>query len=298
MQEPDQKKQRTILVVDDEEDILFMLVSRLQHAGYHVVSTSRSTEAYDLVREVRPDIILTDIMMPGVSGTQLKARLEAEPSTRDIPVIFLTSLSTVSDKVAGLRLGADDYITKPYDKTELLARVEAALNRRDMYRSMSMTDALTGLYNARYYLDEMPKHIYMAKRYHRTFSCAIVDVNRLKLINDTYGHVAGDCAIKAVADILRNELRPVDTVVRYGGDEFVIIFPDTKKESCINALERIKELISRDPIPCEAAGHALSLSVSAGVVEYNDSISDALEMFKLADAAMYADKKEAHEREQ
>lgn len=282
--------QARILVVDDEPDFLKITSLRLESAGYEVTTSGDYAGAFRSIRDKAPDLILLDVMMPGADGFEVKERLNLESSTAKIPVIFLTAKDMAPDKIRAYKLGTDDYITKPYDPEELITRIEAVLKRKRHYEEISMTDALTGLRNTNYFKMQMKTFFAIAKRYGQIFSLAIVDIDNLKKINDTHGHIAGDSALKGFAQTARKVLREADIITRYGGDEFAIILPGVGRDAATKAIERLKADIALKRFPCEALGVDISCSISAGVAEYGRQMKDENALFAAADAKMYADK--------
>ena len=271
---------KTILVVDDEPDILAVTSKRLEVSGYEVMTARNYAEALDSARKKTPDLILLDVMMPGIDGFEVKERFNKDASLADIPVIFLTAREATQDKMKGFKLGIDDYITKPYDPRELLARVDSALKRREHYVEISMTDGLTGLYNIYFFKKQIKEFFAIAKRYKQVFSVALIDVDGLKKTNDTYGHIAGDRILKNLSAAAKKVLREADIITRYGGDEFAVILPNVNESQAKTAIERLKS---------EIGGETFSISV--GIAEYKDSFKSEDELFALADARMYDDKR-------
>ena len=185
----------------------------------------------------------------------------------------------------------EDYITKPFDSEELLARIEAALKRRALYEEIAMTDGLTGLYNARFFNKELSIFFQMAKRYNKDFSVVILDVNNLKAINDAHGHSTGDAVLKKVGDILKKSLRSSDIITRYGGDEFAVIMPESNENMAAMAIARIHVMIKDSLFVSEETGVKVFFSVSTGAAAYSDSFEKESQVFELADANMYKNKR-------
>ena len=280
-----------ILIVDDEPDNLTVTMTRLETSGYEVVTARDCAEAFKAIREKNPNLILLDVMMPSVDGFEVKDRLNKDTSTAGIPVIFLTAKNGLQDKIKGLKLGVDDYITRPYNPEELLARIASALDRRKFYEKISMTDGLTGLYNVHFFKKQINTFFAIAKRYNQIFSLALIDIDDFKKINDTYGHIAGDCMLKNFSSIATKVLREADIITRYGGDEFAVILPSVNQEQAKRAIERLKNEIGGKTFSYDGSDANISFSISVGIAEYDYSFKNEDEVFKLADARMYENKR-------
>src|SRR4051812_39632576 len=225
-----------ILVADDEPVNLALIKRRLEWEDYHVETAQDGGEAVEAAKRVLPDLVILDVMMPVLDGLGACRLLKEDPSTRDIPVIFLSALDDTDTKVNGLSLGANDYISKPFRVEELLARVAVAIRlkrERDLLQEsaeelrrraeaaseMSMTDALTGLLN-RYGLQRaLQRELSEARRYTRPLSCLLLDIDYFKSVNDTHGHAAGDAALMQAARVLTESVRGSGGLWRYGGGE-------------------------------------------------------------------------------
>ncbi len=281
-----------IMIVDDELDIAEGLSRILTKAGYAVRVAHDGAEALTYASRFMPDLIVLDIMMPNLDGKSVKIALSRNPKTAEIPVIFLSAKGTPEDKVEGLELQADDYITKPFEISELVARIQTALERRRHYEAMIMRDGLTGLENFQSFKKQIEVLFHIAKRYNRLFSLAVLDVDNLKAINDAYGHQAGDSAIKLVADTMKEAFREADILIRYGGDEFVVLFPECGMEHATHALERFHELLGQKSLSLgvETATANMKVTVSAGLACYDQDIVNGPELFNRADADMYRHK--------
>ncbi|MCM8775410.1 MAG: diguanylate cyclase [Candidatus Omnitrophica bacterium] len=279
-----------ILVVDDEQDIAVILKKRLSDAGYSVNIAQGGQEALNKAGEILPDLIILDVMMPEMDGLEVKAHLNEDPLTAHIPVIFLTAKASVQDKVAGFRLRGDDYVVKPFDTEELLARVDVVIHRKKGYEMLSMQDGLTGLANASYFQKQLEVYFAMAKRYRRVFCLAMIDIDDFKKINDIYGHHMGDQVLKEIAERIRSVFRAVDITARYGGDEFAVILQENDEDQASVALSRLKTCIEREPFSIGNQGKKIQVTVSAGIAAYENHFTAASEIFESADKKMYLEK--------
>jgi diguanylate cyclase (GGDEF)-like protein len=283
------------MLVEDDAAVSGLLEARLGAAGYSVVTFTSAVEALAALARETPALVLMDIGLPGLDGVEACRRVASEYP--DVPVVLITSRAEVEDRVMGLEAGARDYISKPFASRELLARVkvilrEAALRETAQQRvkaleSLALIDPLTRVSNRRYlelrYAEELTRSV----RYARPISCLMLDVDDFKAINDTHGHSAGDSVLVAIADLLQRSLRAVDTLVRYGGEEFVIVMPETELSGALAAANRIRLQVAS----AEIGPHGLRVTVSIGAAT---GATDDL-LFR-ADQAMYIAKRAGKNR--
>lgn len=288
------KERRKILLVDDEEDIQKVIGRRLDKAGFEVLVASSGAEAITTTEKELPDLVLLDIGLPDMDGIEVCKRIKKHEFISGVPIIFFSARDKVDEKIKGLRQGVHDYITKPIDHRELLARIEAVLKISRHYREISLTDDLTGLYNYNFFEEQFTHYFDLAKRYQRVSSLVICDVDNFKQINDNYGHLLGNMVLKEVSDRIKNAVRKVDIVVRYGGDEFAIILPETDYERASEVLERLKNAVSGIELNYKGRAIAIKASLSFGLATYKADIKTKEEFFNIADKNMYADKKAKH----
>lgn len=281
----------TIMIIDDEPDLAAVLEKRLSDAGFRVSMFGEGAEAISKLKGVMPDLILLDIMMPGMNGLEVKKLLNAEKETSEIPVIFLSSRADVQSKIDGLKLRAEDYVTKPYDFPELLARIDAAIVRKRHFDQIAMTDALTGLQNVYAFRSKLELFFDIAQRYGRVFSMSMIDVDDFKKINDTYGHSAGDEVLKIVAETMRRVFRKPDVLIRYGGDEFVILLPESNDLQASSAISRLKRGLEENEIGI-GGDREIRISISVGIATYRKGLRSSDELFEEADKKMYEDKQQ------
>lgn len=283
---------RRVLAIDDSPDIHALLRARLRGEDVEVHSATSGREGISLARELRPDLVLLDVDLGDETGFDVIQALKAEPDTADLLVIFLTGHMDVATKVRGLDLGAIDYVTKPFEPTELRARVRAALrigHLLGLLATRAQLDGLTGLWNRRFFDDRLAAQLAGAARARRPLSMVIADVDRFKGINDTYGHPFGDRVLQAVGESLAGHVRLGDLVCRLGGEEFGIILPDTTPEDAIHAAERLRAAVRatvitgpRGPVPVTA-----SFGV-AGCIPGPDLTP--VQLYTAADEGLYAAK--------
>jgi diguanylate cyclase (GGDEF)-like protein len=282
---------KRILVVDDNADMRRMLRYRLSLAGYAVTEAASGEEMLRKVKDVVPDLIILDIVMPGMDGMAAKIKMNEDPDLARVPVIFLSGKDQVGDRVSALGSGADDYITKPFESREMLARVGAILAKRGIYEKMSMTDALTGLFNRQYFQKELDKMFRLSKRYGYCFSLVMLDIDDLKMVNDGYGHLTGDIVLKETARVIKNTVRETDIAARYGGDEFMVLLPYAGKEETDKAALRLRDSLDKARVKPDGGDGELFIPASLGYAVWEPRLDSPEQLVRSADAAMYADKR-------
>lgn len=290
-----------ILIVDDAATNIEIL-NEVLGAEYDSLFAMDGATALRLAVEQEPDLILLDVVMPGLDGHEVCQRLKADPRTKGIPVIFISGLSDVADEAKGLEIGAIDYITKPFSPPIVRARVRNHLQLKryqDMLERLSVLDGLTGIANRRRF-DEAIDHEWLrARRLGTTMSLIIIDVDCFKLYNDNYGHAAGDECLKQVARVLAEGVRrPSDLVARYGGEEFVVIMPETDAAGAIVIAETLRRAVLALALPhaFSLAGDVVSVSVGGATVVPAHQAYGTDELVKLADARLYEAKNAGRNR--
>ncbi|MES9937759.1 MAG: diguanylate cyclase [Sedimenticola sp.] len=291
---PDNNPLGDILVVDDVVANVKILDTLLLEAGYAVRIATSGKAALTICEKRPPDLVLLDVMMPEVDGYEVCRRLQADEKTQDIPIIFISALNQTDDKLEGFTAGGVDFVTKPFDPPEVLARVKTHIRlvmlqrelqekNRELKR-LATTDPLTGLYNRRSFLERLRDCQKTANRYGTPCSLVMFDLDHFKAINDQHGHNAGDEVLRVTAERTRGILRDVDIAGRWGGEEFMVLAPQTELEGAIQLAERLRESLINDPI--EPAG---TVTASFGVI--CDAKCNSLEELTLGvDQALYAAK--------
>ncbi len=289
-------KSMKVLIVDDDVDALAIARLRLKQDGYIITSAGSGREGLAKARGDSPDLILLDVQMPGRSGFEVCEELKSDQELCNIPVIFLSAADDISEKVKGLDLGAVDYVTKPFDIFELRARVRAALRTKrlqDLLFMYSEVDSLTEIYNRRVLMERLHQEWNRTIRSHGVVSFIMVDIDRFKLVNDTFGHPVGDEVLLKIAYILSRSIRSGDVVGRYGGEEFgIIMVNSTAKEACIAANRYRHEI---ELAIFKSKKREFSITASFGVADSRER-NTAAELVSAADSALYQAKEAGRNR--
>lgn len=302
-----------ILIVDDVPANLELLKGHLAAEGYQVLVAHSGQEALEVVEREVPDLVLLDVVMPHMDGFEVCRRLKASTATYFVPVIMVTALDEVEYKVLGMRAGADDFVTKPFNKTELLVRIKSLLRIKHLHeqlehkireleeaqaqlREMAITDGLTGLYNYRYFKEQLSHEVDRAARHHECFSLIMLDIDHFKHYNDTHGHLAGDEVLKALARLLRDNVRKIDVAARYGGEEFALILVQTPKQASGVVARKLQALVEEFPFAHREEQPQGRLTISMGVATYPEDASSAEELIAVADRRLYRAKAQGRNR--
>jgi diguanylate cyclase (GGDEF)-like protein len=295
------------LIADDDPISRRLLEAMLAHWGYHVISCPDGETALEtLRREEDVELIILDWMMPGLSGMQVCQAVRDMPGKPYAYILLLTARDRTEDLVVALEGGADDYLTKPYKPQELKARLHAGRRILDLQRELraardalhiqATRDPLTGLLNRRAIMETLDQELARAQREATALCIAMADVDRFKSINDTHGHQAGDAVLCETARLLQHTIRPYDAVGRYGGEEFLLVFPGCDAARGLQAGNRIRERMEQATFSsCDATLCAtLSMGI-AGLSGARDAM-DAGTLLRTADAALYRAKQQGRNR--
>ena len=295
-----------ILIVDDHEDNVDLLQARLEAWGYRTSSANDGDVALRMIEQDPPDLVLLDVMMPTIDGTEVARRVKQNKALPFIPIIMQTALDATEHKVKGLDAGADDYITKPIEFAELGARVKSMLRIKRLQVELekktsqlaeantqllrvSQTDGLTQLANRRHIEERLNEMFEHSIRLNEPFSLVMTDIDKFKSVNDTYGHQAGDAVLKQFAQILLAEAREIDKVGRYGGEEFVLLLPGTVLDAGVTFAERVRKAVEAHTFTFE--GGTLKRTASFGVAGWpHPAVTHCEALVKTADDALYVAK--------
>jgi two-component system cell cycle response regulator len=291
-----------ILVADDDRLTREHTAGLLRAHGFVVETVEDGQVAVERVAQGGVDLVLLDVMMPKMGGLESCRVLKSMAREAFLPVVLVTVNSDTASRVEGLKIGADDYVCKPFDEQELLARVDAMLRIKKLHdqingaraklERVSLHDELTGLYNYRYLHSRLSEEFKRAERYHEPLGCMVVDIDQLKAHNEAAGRAAGDRIIVAVAEAIRNTVREIDVIARFGGDEFLVALPSTHFAGSVALAERLWREITEP-----RAGGSARVPVSIGVALYPSRdvrTKDAL--LRAADAALAQAKRDGGNR--
>ncbi|MCS7233302.1 MAG: diguanylate cyclase [Synergistetes bacterium] len=290
-----------ILIVDDSKLIRILLKDILQmEIKGNIDEASNGEEAITKLHNNSYDLIILDVFLPDILGIEIIDQIAALKKEW-IPIIVITSAENKEFLKEALEKGAIDYIKKPFDEIEILARVKSALRTKRLYdelkeaneklKEMAMTDELTKLYNRRYTMIILGTEFKRSKRYKNPLSVIIGDIDHFKSINDNYGHLIGDEVLRICAKLIKENTREIDVAGRYGGEEFLIILPNTTLDGAVIVAERLRRKIKEIPFKVLDKNFPIHISMSFGICSYPEKdIENEEDMLKLADEALYISK--------
>ncbi len=294
-----------IVIADDDRVAREMLATILRNAGFTVDPVEDGQDALERVGQGGVDLVLLDIVMPRLSGLEACRLLKGMTSDGFLPVVLVTVKTDTASRVEGLKIGADDYVCKPFEEQELIARVDAMLRikrlhdhvaaQRAKLERLSVHDEATGLYNYRYLHTRLAEEFKRAERYHEPFACIVVDIDHLKAQNDLGGRSVGDALITGVADAIKRCVRDVDVVARYGGEEFLVVLPSTHFAGSVTVAERIWREVLESSSEVDGKTHRATVSLGVALYPSRDvRTKDAL--LRAADAALQQAKRDGGNR--
>jgi diguanylate cyclase (GGDEF)-like protein len=293
--------QPQVLLIEACDQTTVSAADCLQREMLRVCTICTGAEGLVAARRLQPDVILLGVHLPDTDGFEVCRQLKTDPQTIAIPVIFFSSENRTSQKIRGLDLGAIDYVTKPVDEAELLARVRAALRTKhllDLLAERARLDGLTGLWNRTYFDEELAGYLRTAARRHQTVGVLMIDLDHFKSINDEHGHPVGDRVLQRIADVLRSSCRAGEVVCRYGGEEFSVIAADVTHRELRLLGERLRHLIEHQRIHLSAGVLRVTASVGAALTVATDGSTEAqaANLVAAADAQLYAAKEAGRNR--
>jgi two-component system, cell cycle response regulator len=294
----------TVLVADDDSKTREYLTKLLRSQGIEVEAVDSGQKAINRVNRGRVDLVMLDIIMPGLDGLDTCRLIKGIMRNEFLPIVLITAKTDVESRVIGLRIGADDYICKPFDERELLARVNNLLRIKRMHdlmneskariQSMSDKDELTGLFNCRYLESRVNEEFKRAERYREPLTCIMVDIDFFKEVNDQFGLDAGDAVLREMARRLLKAVREVDVVVRSGGEKFLLVLPSTNFPGALSVADRVWRSIGSNPFIINNTSKALTVSLGVAVFPSSD-IKTKDDLIKAADHALFQAKAEGRD---
>ena len=298
-----------VLIVDDLPENIHVL-AQILGSEYDISFATNGLSALKMVQTRPPSLMLLDVMMPEMDGFAVMARLQADPATRDIPVIFVTAQQGYEAETAALEAGAVDFIPRPINPSVVRARVrvQAKLLRKtrelldlsvrykkmaDDFRELSIHDPLTGLYNRNHLLPLMAAEIAHADRDNTPLSVAMLDIDHFKQINDVHGHAQGDTVLAEMGRLIQRRLRKSDTAFRYGGEEFLLVLPQTELADAYGVCNEIRQRIATQSVGGMACG---AVQLSIGIAQFLAPDCCAEQTIQRADQALYLAKNNGRNR--
>jgi len=284
-----QNERMRVLVVDDDPDFAEVVGAVLGADGIAVKHAPDARHLVELLDEVRPDLLLLDAMLPDVSGWDAIRIVRTDPEHRDVPIVFVTGRTDLQSRVAAFDAGADDYLAKPLVPEELLARVRVRLDRRRLMREMTERDPLTRLLSRRALLDALASRLSEARRHALVLSLAILDVDRFKRVNDAYGHLVGDQVLVSLGRLLDARFRLEDLRGRWGGEEFMVVFPGETAATAAGVLSRVLDEFRAIRFRSES-GEPFHVTFSAGIASFPRDGATVDALVRAADRRLYEGK--------
>jgi diguanylate cyclase (GGDEF)-like protein len=282
-----------VVIVEDESALSQFYKLTLDHAGMETRTVQDPTLLLNALSGFDPDVILMDLYMPHCSGLELAQVVRQFPAYTTVPILFLSTESRLDLQLRARHLGADDFLPKPLRPGQLISAVTSRANRYRDLKKLTDRDSLTGLLNHTNIIRTLEREVMVAARTRTPLSVAMIDIDHFKSVNDTHGHVIGDQVIVRITHMLRNRLRRIDYVGRYGGEEFAVVMPNTDPMTAMTVLDKLR--IAAQAIEHRAAAGTFRVTFSAGVAGF-PAIAEPTRLVTAADAALYRAKRGGRNR--
>jgi two-component system, cell cycle response regulator len=295
-----------VLLVEDDEKDARLIQRQLQGQPYKVQVARTGEEAVSVAQQEQVDIILLDLLLPGMDGFGVLRLLKEKEETRNIQVVALTCLSDLETKVRGIETGVDDYLTKPVNIHELRVRMNALIKKKIYLDKLqwgyhaalqsAMTDKLTGLYNGDYFRHFMDQEIKRSSRHNYPVALLMIDINDFKQINDTRGPLAGDEVLKGIGALFRDNIREIDLGARFGGGEFAVVLPHVDRSTAVSVGRRLNHILEKHAFPAQDGEPGIKMTVSIGISVFPTDASSLEELTRNADNALHRAQQEGKNR--
>lgn len=292
--EPRNENVPLIQLIDDDVSMLILLKDAMEEMGWMVLANTDPIKATDQYFDMRPDCLIIDINLPRKNGFQLLEDIQRHTNKKFVPKIMISIQNDKQTRIQAYKMGADDFIEKPIDLEEFLAKMERHLERKKIFDQSVLIDELTQVYNRKFLQDTMKKSLNELKRGGKCFTLAVLDLDFFKKVNDTYGHVTGDRVLIAFAQFLKENVRSTDTVFRFGGEEFIILLPSATDLEAKEVLTRLLKEFSQKTFT--ENGSDFSVTFSSGVFMVKDPEITMEDAIKIADSALYEAKNNGRAR--
>jgi diguanylate cyclase (GGDEF)-like protein len=282
-----------ILVIDDDPFSAALVDHCLRGAGFVSSYCCEAAKSLKVIEEEMPDLIVMDVAMPEIDGFELCRRIRRHPAMQFTPIIFVTRKDDLEQRVRGLEVGANDYICKPFEPRELVARVRSHLVRLANLREMAIRDGLTRCFNHKFFRMRLDQEVARARRYDHGLAVAMLDVDHFKAINDSFGHMTGDVVLAHLANLVMAALRATDVVARYGGEEFAVCMVHAGAKEAQIVCERLRERVAAHEFSATSLDDTqkrVPVTVSIGIAEYVNKNDTWMSLVQRADRALYAAK--------
>jgi two-component system, cell cycle response regulator len=283
-----------IQIIDDDVSMLILLKEALEAKGWMVITNTEPEKAVSQYYDLQPDCLVIDVDLPAKNGFQLLEDIQQHNNKQFIPKVITSIQNDRKTRMDAYEMGADDFIEKPIDIEEFIVRINRQLQRKQIFDQSVLIDELTQVYNRRFLFDLLERSIKDYERSGIPFSVSLLDLDYFKNINDSYGHLTGDKVLETFASYLKEHIRSTDIVFRYGGEEFVILFPRTNAEEAKEVVKRILNEFSK--ISFKENGQTFNISFSAGIYMVDNPEEGGLEILKKADQALYEAKDQGRAR--
>ncbi|KFZ43576.1 diguanylate cyclase [Anoxybacillus flavithermus] len=275
----------TVLLIDDDPSFLMYVKEQLEQNGWYVVAIADPVKAVASFYDVRPDCVVIDIHMQTKTGFEVLTFLKEKLKQQFVPMIMVSIDDRKETRMKSYEMGADDFISKPFAIDEFIVRIRRQLERKQLIDELLLLDELTHVYNRKYLKQAYEQLKSDWHRTHEPFCLAVLDIDHFKRVNDQYGHLIGDVVLKQFAEFLKTNVRARDIVIRFGGEEFVVLLPATEASEAFLVFERLREQFER--MTFQSGDVTFSCTFSTGIVEVTDPTNPIGHWIELADSALY-----------